>query len=295
MQFSFAPWGRQAPDGAAACDGLVPGARIDLSHWSGNDTPKHLKRDTSVEIALAFVRERARHDVEIVTNNHFDADGVLAVWTLLRPELALEHERVIVAAAEAGDFDEWPVDDRGLWLESAIGALASGNDAASYQRVLPALDELVPTIDAREDLWGEAHRSLLAAGEQIDRGAVSVERFGRIAVVAHEVGASELPGPWMSRLIPKEVDRVLLAFAERGGWQYRYELRRWSWADTVERPTLPMPRRGPIRRDLGPAWIIKGRRGMSGIAYTERSVADPPRLVAERLAICEGNSLNGIE
>jgi len=285
MWFSYSPWGRDAPKGAVACDGLVPNARLDLSHWSGNRTPAHLKRDTSVEIAVAFARERGAHDVEVVTNNHFDADGVLAVWTLLRPEIALPNEKLIVAAAEAGDFDEWPSDERGLWLEAAIGKLSQiGSDAAAYERVLPALDELVPSIDRREDLWGDAHRALLLAGEDLHTGAVHVERVGRIAIIVHERGTGELPGAWISRSIERDADRVLLAFAADRGWIYRYELRRWSWADTVERPHPGSIKRGPIKRTLGPEWIIKGRKGMSGLAYTSKPISADPRTVAGQLA-----------
>lgn len=32
-RFSFVPFGANAPDGAAACDDLVDGAGLDLSHW----------------------------------------------------------------------------------------------------------------------------------------------------------------------------------------------------------------------------------------------------------------------
>jgi hypothetical protein len=285
MQFAFRSWGREAPAGAVACDGLVPGARLDLSHWSGNKTPAHLKRDTSVEIALAFARERTSYDVEVATNNHFDTDGVLAIWILLRPELALAHEGLLVAAAEAGDFEEWPSDERGLWLDSAIASLSAGaSDPISYDRVLSALDDLLPSIEKREDLWGGAYRSLLSAGDDLARGAVRVERAGRIAVVTHDRGVKELPYPWIARALPKDVDRVLLAFEQERGFVYRYEMRRWSWADTVVRPKPAKTKRGPIRRELGSEWIIKGRRGMSGLAYTAKPVVGHPFEIAERLA-----------
>ena len=62
----------------------------------------------------------------VAVNNHFDTDGVLSVWTLLDPERALAQRDLLVAAAEAGDFDEWPALDRGLWLDAAIRALGSG-------------------------------------------------------------------------------------------------------------------------------------------------------------------------
>ena len=39
---------------AISCDGLVPGASLDLTHWQGNHTPVQFKADTSTEIALNF-------------------------------------------------------------------------------------------------------------------------------------------------------------------------------------------------------------------------------------------------
>lgn len=291
LRFHFASWGERAPDGAAACDGLVPGARIDLSHWSHNKTPAHLKADTSVEIALNFARDRAAHDVELATNNHFDSDGALAVWALLNPQLALEHAPLIIAAAECGDFDAWPSDDRGIKLEAAITRLGALDDRRAYARVLPMLDTLVPEIASgrREDLWGDVYRMLLAEEAAISRGDVSIEREGRTAIFAHAPGTRELSGPWLSRLAPAGTDRWLLAMADgSGGWTYRYELPRHAWADTVVRPRLKMPPRGIIRRSLGDAWIVKGRRGMTGIAYTEAPIGEAPLEVARRLNAVHG-------
>lgn len=285
MRFELIPFGSVARPGAVACDGLVPGAALDLSHWSGNHTPPHLKRDTSVEIALAFAESGEARDLEVVTNNHFDSDGVLACWTVLRPELARAHAGLITAAAEAGDFDEWPSDERGLWLDAAITTLAAGgSDAASYAAVLPELDRIVPSLAAREELWGQAYRALLAAEALLEQGDITVERVGRIALVSHARGVDELPGPWISRLA-LGAERLLLSFAEGPGeHRFRYERPRWAWADTVRRPRLPAPRRGPIRRGLGEAWVIKGRRGMTGVAYTAGAIRADPSAIAARLA-----------
>src|SRR4051812_47490620 len=106
-RFEFVPFGAAGPRGALACDGLVGGDTLHLSHWAGNRTPRELKADTSVEIALRYSAaardDGRRDDAACVVNNHFDTDGVLAVWALLEPERAAEHRGLIVAAAEAGD------------------------------------------------------------------------------------------------------------------------------------------------------------------------------------------------
>jgi hypothetical protein len=71
---------------AISCDGLVPGASLDLTHWQGNRTPSQYKADTSTEIALNFVaapESGERWADAVVVNNHFDTDGVLAAWVVL--------------------------------------------------------------------------------------------------------------------------------------------------------------------------------------------------------------------
>ncbi len=84
-------------------DGTVDNA-IHFSHWKGNQTPASVKADTSTEIALNLVaapnREELTGGIDLVTNNHFDTDGVLSVWTMLNGVRALELRDKLIAAAE---------------------------------------------------------------------------------------------------------------------------------------------------------------------------------------------------
>src|SRR5437016_11919982 len=90
-------------------DGTVKNS-IHFSHWKGNETPAAVKADTSTEIALNLIASpnfnELTRGIELVTNNHFDTDGVLSVWTVLTGERALELHDKLIAAAEAGDFSE---------------------------------------------------------------------------------------------------------------------------------------------------------------------------------------------
>ena len=91
-------------------DGTVSNS-IHFSHWEGNQTPLDVKADTSTEIALNLVAApnmgELTQGIELVTNNHFDTDGVLSVWTVLTGERALELRDKLIPAAEAGDFSEF--------------------------------------------------------------------------------------------------------------------------------------------------------------------------------------------
>ena len=112
-------------------------------------------------------------------NNHFDTDGVLSVWTLLDPERTLANRELLIAAAEAGDFDEWPPLDRGLWLDAAIRVgVASGDDADAYRAVLRQLPELIEGLDERRDLWGDEWETLQAAAASQAAGRLRAEQSG---------------------------------------------------------------------------------------------------------------------
>ena len=98
-----------------------------------------------------------------VLNNHFDTDGVLAVWACLEPEAALRHAALLCEGAEAGDFGEWS-SDRGIQLDAAIEAIGGGalgaaagesTDAAKSAAALEMLPSLLEELPQHEALWRE--------------------------------------------------------------------------------------------------------------------------------------------
>jgi hypothetical protein len=123
----------------------------------------------------------------VVVNNHFDTDGVLSVWTLLDPEAALARSDPLVAATEAGDFDEWPALERGLWLDAAIRVLGgrAGDDSAAYHKVLRRLPDLIDSLDERRELSGDEWDALQAAAAGLDSGRLRAEQSGAIGVLMH--------------------------------------------------------------------------------------------------------------
>src|SRR5947199_1306038 len=131
MRFEFYNSGLESVP-KLSIDGTVSNS-IHFSHWEGNRTPLSVKADTSTEIALNLVaspeREQLTEGIELVTNNHFDTDGVLSVWTVLAGERALELRTELIAAAEAGDFSEF-TGARGvrasIVIQGGEGAVADG-------------------------------------------------------------------------------------------------------------------------------------------------------------------------
>jgi Family of unknown function (DUF6687) len=274
---------------AISCDGLVPGASLDLSHWQGNRTPLKYKADTSTEIALNFAASPEACDRwadAVVVNNHFDTDGILSIWVLLDPERAAASRDLLVAAALAGDFDEWPALARGLWLDAAIRALGSGaaDHEEAYAKVLPQLPELVRSLDERRDLWGQEWDDLQASIAALDSGLLRAERREDIGIMIHKNGQPEVPGPVLARRFLPGARRYLLVFEREGGYfDYRYERPHYAWADTVIRRSLPEPDAAALADALGPEWSDAGLPGMTGIVRTVRASNEPLEVLTHRL------------
>ncbi len=163
----------------------------------------------------------------VVVNNHFDTDGVLSVWTLLAPQQAAACRELLIAAAEAGDFDEWPALDGGLKLDAAIRALGAGtpDDAAAYATVLPWLPELIEHLDERSDLWGGEWDALMAAVADLQSGRLRAVAHGATGLLIHHAGRPEAPGGTPGPRVParSQARTCWRSSAMSGRFDYRYE------------------------------------------------------------------------
>ena len=248
-------------------DGTVSNS-IHFSHWEGNETPAELKADTSTEIAVNLVaapnREKLTRGIELVTNNHFDTDGILSVWTVLTGERALELRDRLIPAAEAGDFSEFtnedavrasiviqgsdqpnPNEDLGSPLAYQLAGM-NVDDARAYELVLPEVERVLTNVDAYEPLWRSAWDKIAIALESFARGSSTVKNFGNVSLVtlAPEVFSASgfnptrhaAPYTAISHYAKGEVFVVAAPFAS--GWTYRLDYPYYSWAETVVRPKI---------------------------------------------------------
>jgi len=264
-------------------DGTVDNS-IHFSHWEGNSTPTEVKADTSTEIALNLVASPNRavltKRIELVTNNHFDTDGVLSCWTVLTGERALAYRDLLISAAEAGDFSEYSSDD-GVRVSIAIqgsdqaspnnddgspfARLLAGeevdDDARAYELVLPKVEHLLANINDYESLWRDGWESVVRAIESFEQGRSKVVECSDISVVTLSpelfdgTGFSptrhSAPFTAISKFAKGEL--FLIAIPTTSGWFYRLDYPYYSWAETVVRPRIP-------RRDLAPALQLLNSR-----------------------------------
>src|SRR5436190_17549812 len=254
-------------------DGTVDNA-IHFSHWKGNETPESVKADTSTETVLNVVaapnRSELTRDIKLVTNNHFDTDGLLSVWTMLTGERALSLWPNLIAAAEAGDFSEMssvdgvrasiviqgsdsPIDKSGSPLAAKLAGRPVQDEAESYVLVLPHVADVIRNPDKYEDLWREQWRRIETALDSFANGASLVEEFSDVDLSLVTL-APDIFGPngfdaardaATFTAISKHAKGTLFLIATQlnGGWAYRIDYPYYSWAETVVRPAVE-------RRDL---------------------------------------------
>src|SRR5215216_5731123 len=266
-------------------DGTVENS-IHFSHWEGNRTPAEVKADTSTEIALNLValpnRAALTNGIELVTNNHFDTDGTLSVWTVLTGERALAYRDLLIAAAEAGDFSEHssddgvrvsiaiqgsdqasPNNDSGSPLARLIAGEQVDDDARAYELVLPEVERLLTNINDYESLWREGWESVAAAIESFERGESSVTEFSETKISLITLAPKLFDGAGFSptrhaapyTAISKfaKGELFLIAIPTTSGWFYRIDYPYYSWAETVVRPRIQ-------RRDLAPVLQLLNRK-----------------------------------
>ncbi len=247
-------------------DGIVPNS-VHFSHWEGNQTPAQVKADTSTEIALKLVaspnRDKLTRGIELVTNNHFDTDGVLSVWTVLNGDRASKLRESLIAAAEAGDFSELSTEngvrasiaiqgsdnnDSGSPLAGYLNGAAVSDEAKAYDLVLPEVERLLTRIDEYEHLWREGWEQIAIAVDSFERGTSTVEELKDVnvslVILAPEVFSPTGFNPTKHAAPFTAISRYahgrlfIVTTPSKQGWSYRIDYPYYSWAETVARPLL---------------------------------------------------------
>ena len=286
-------------------DGTVSNS-VHFSHWEGNQTPAELKADTSTEIALNLVAAPNKNEltrgIELVTNNHFDTDGVLSVWTVLTGERALELREKLIPAAEAGDFSEFtseaavrasiaiqgsdqpnPNEDSGSPLANQLAG-ESVDDAKAYELVLPEVERLLTRTGEYEPVWRSAWEKIAKAIESFESGASSVTEFRdsdiSLIAIAPDVfspsgfNPTRHAAPYTAISHYAKGRLFVITTPFKTGWSYRIDYPYYSWAETIVRPRIRRHDFSPsltelnqLERDSEGVWKLDNSEMTSAIKF----------------------------
>jgi hypothetical protein len=234
-----------------------------LSHWPGTPQPEGLGDDLSAQMAYRYLDAPPDHaPVEVVTNNHFDQDGLVSIHALVDPQAAMAHRELLVDVAAAGDFGTYRHRDAArasmtIWAYWQPGLSPVADETAGlayaeqcrilYEATLPLLVDMATRPDRFRDLWGEEDDRLTASETALASGDVVIDEHPEVdlAVVTVRPGTT-LGGHrfahWsLDEIHPMAVnnatDRFRLLIVQGG--RYRYVDRYETWVQYRSRQVMP--------------------------------------------------------
>jgi hypothetical protein len=166
---------------------------LTLSHWPKSGTPNELKADTSAEIAFKYLDAPRFHvQCEVVTNNHFDQDGLVAVFALIDPTSAMRYRDLLIDVASAGDFGvfrsreaarinfalSWLADAQTSPFPHSVFTQSYPRMAAElYTRTLELLPQIVADLNKFKSLWESEDKKLSESEEMVREGRITIEQW----------------------------------------------------------------------------------------------------------------------
>ena len=318
----FVPYHRIGGEPNVIVDGsATAGTVLTLSHWPGTETPEVFWADLSAEMAFRYVdRPELGVDAEIVSNNHFDQDGLVGVFALADPAAATARRELLIDVASAGDFGTYR-DRHAARVAMAIASLADDEltplgplsvdyptrCSELYERSLPMLAELCDHPERFESLWAEEDAALSASEALIATGEVGIEEVPAVdlAVVTmspdtatgRDLIASDhdVVGPgagYPAGLHPMAVfgATAMLGICTIRGSAFRFEYRYESWVQYRSRPVRPRVDLDPLavgwnqREESGGSWTFDGPGALTPaltLDGAEASSIDPDLLRGE--------------
>ena len=235
---------------------------LTLTHWPGIAQPAGLAADLSAQMAFKFVGSGKSADAAVVTNNHLDQDGLVAMYALVAPDEALRHQELLIDVAAAGDFGTY----RYRQAAQASMAVATYADphrspiaaelagpyeeqcAVLYERLLDLVLNMALHPEAFAELWIDEDRQLAASEAALATGAITIEERPDIDLAIVEIAASE-PERRGHRFAADEYVGVhpmavnnatrCLRILQVHGRRYTYTDRYESWVQYQTRRPLP--------------------------------------------------------
>jgi len=166
---------------------------LTLSHWPWNNTPAPLRRDTSTHIAFAYLaREQFHVDAGLVSNSHYDEDGLLSMFAITDPEIAWRHRDWLIKTSYASDF--WRCTDPDAAKLSFVLAAWTDRETSplpdeiyelplrqliieQYRLMLAALSGILKDPYKDEHLWKTEFDFWQRSVQQVADGEVELEEL----------------------------------------------------------------------------------------------------------------------
>ncbi len=240
-------------DGAAQEDTVLT-----LSHWPGAGSPATFRADTSTEIVLNYLEtpgsgKKYAPKIRAVSNNHFDEDGLCAVWAMVHPKSARKKRDLLVDVATAGDFYTYrrPQAAKVVFTIRSYADPQTSPEAdklqdddssgsARYQALLPHLESFLDDTEQYGPFWDEQWSVMLRSKTAMVMGEVELREVPHV-----DMAVAQTPEVLHPMVLYNNTERLRVLTALPGGMyelRYRYE----SWVQFASRQVMPRVDLAPI-------------------------------------------------
>jgi hypothetical protein len=319
----FVPYAESAEQPNVVVDGSPNATTVlTLSHWPGQPCPPGCGADTSAQMVFRYLDRGAggHGGARVVTNNHFDQDGLCGIYALVAPEDAVRRRALIEDVAAAGDFGVF-ADRTAARLSMAVTALAdpgrsplgdlpADDGEACGQRYRAALDLLpgwLDDVDRCRPLWADEDAELDAGLAAIASGEVVIAEHPGV-----DLAVVTLPGSRRSaghRFTSRTFDgvhpmalhrataRSVILMIDPAGGRHRLTCRYEGWVQFRSRTIRPRADLRPLADRLtaidagGARWAGVGPGDLTPELYVDTGPAsslDPSALVEAVTAYLAG-------
>jgi hypothetical protein len=180
------------------------GTVLVVSHWPGMPTPAGTEADTSCQMVFRYLDRGADlHDgARLVTNNHFDQDGLAGIYALTDAEDGMRRRGQLEALASAGDFGV-ASDRTSARISMAVSALADPATSTLqlpddygercvvlYEHAVAVLPSWLDDPDRCRQLWVQEDAELAAAEAALASGNVQIDEHPEVDLAVVTLPAS---------------------------------------------------------------------------------------------------------
>lgn len=228
-----------------------------LTHWRGAPKIDGIQDDTSTGTVLnALEKELPElNDFLYISNNHFDVDGFLGVWSLYRPKMALKFSSLLKKMALIADFRELTLESEEdhlalklvCWINKVekdrfyapfssyeVGKNEMMLCVSKYEFFLPHFETVLLQPAEYQHDYQEEYKQVIA-GMEILKGAdssISLQHDIKLQII-------KTPEPLHYFALfsnSRQADMVLSMYSRN---RYELEYKYSTWVDLATRPSYP--------------------------------------------------------
>lgn len=224
-------------------------AKLQISHWPGHSTPDEFYADTSTEMAFKLIesgkKQKYLEGINVISNNHFDSDGVITAFILSNEEYALANKQRLINIAQTGDFAEFTTEDalkadyvldnlidyeKSLYKDLIAGKPYPHAAQLMYEKGFELLPELIENIDKFESRWKENFDWYKKSEQSFDTQQSVFSNYGDIRLTVLESDFEIHP---VSKISQADFEIILSAVKSGEGRLYQLEYKPFTWHATT--------------------------------------------------------------